>query len=336
MSSLLLDEYVQVLRKVEFLAPLDDAELAHLAKRCRMETYGAGARIVSELEFGADVFVVLSGEGEVSVEPRVGERRILGVLGPGGALGEMSSLTGTLRSATVTAKESTRVLRIADAVFDQLRERRPEVALVLARILARRLADAEKSVDELLSATPREEALVEPQVKGARGSIGRAFRELVTGRGKDLAFLALVAFAVTLGLTRGLVEACFHFQLAPRHVLRLAYTTGFGLLGLSACASLFTFRATWRRIIAVSYGVACALIANQLGVTLAFDIFYKDIYTADPNVAFDIERLYRRTESLRAIGIGFLVLIQLAYLRGFYKRAAFVLLTRARKLLSRK
>ena len=86
----------------------------------------------------------------------------------------------------------------------------------------------------------------------------------------------------------------------------------------------------------MSYGVACALIANQLGVTLAFDIFYKDIYTADPNVAFDIERLYRRTESLRAIGIGFLVLIQLAYLRGFYKRAAFVLLTRARKLLSRK
>ena len=54
-----------------------------------------------------------------------------------------------------------------------------------------------------------------------------------------------------------------------------------------------------RRAIAVTYGIGCALIFNELGVTLAFDIFFKDIHTADPNVPFDIERLYRRTEALR-------------------------------------
>ena len=85
----------------------------------------------------------------------------------------------------------------------------------------------------------------------------------------------------------------------------------------------------------MAYGVGVALIFNELGVTLAFDIFYKDIHTADPNVPFDIERLYRRTEPLRAIGIGLVVLIQAAYLRKFYARAAFVLMTRLRRFSSK-
>jgi hypothetical protein len=87
--------------------------------------------------------------------------------------------------------------------------------------------------------------------------------------------------------------------------------------------------------VALAYGVACALIFNSLGVTLAFDIFFKDIHTPDPSVPFDIERLYRRTEGLRAVVIGLLVLVQLVYLRRFYRRAAFVLHTRLRRVWSR-
>jgi hypothetical protein len=78
-----------------------------------------------------------------------------------------------------------------------------------------------------------------------------------------------------------------------------------------------------------------ALILNELGVTLAFDIFYKDIHTPDPNVAFDIERLYSRAEPLRAIAIGLVVLVQAAYLRRFWRRAWFIGKTRLRKLLAR-
>ena len=135
---------------------------------------------------------------------------------------------------------------------------------------------------------------------------------------------------------RAVVFASFELDFAPRAVLRGAYITGFFLLIFSAGASLLTFRMSYRRAIAVAYGVALALIANELGVTLAFDIFYKDIHTPDPNVAFDVERLYRRTESMRAIVVGFALLIQAAYLRRFYARAAFVARTRARGLFSRK
>ncbi len=322
------------LAKVGFLEGLDEGVLDELAQRCRVEQYPSGARLVSELEFGADVFVVLGGKAEVSVEPRQGERQVLGVLEPGGAVGEMSSLTGELRSATVTALGPVQALRIPDRAFDDLLVRRPQVATALLRLLSTRLFDAERAIDELLA--PRGDAPAPALAKqGRKGSIARAWKELVQGRGKDLAFLALAGFVVTLLAVRALVFVSFQLELAPRDVLKAAYMTGFLLLIGSACTSLLTFRPGVRRLIAVAYGVACALIVNELGVTLAFDIFYKDIHTPDPNVAFDVERLYRRTAALRAIVIALVVLVQAAYLRRFWRRVGFVLMTRLRRLGSR-
>jgi CRP-like cAMP-binding protein len=323
---------LEPLKRVSFLSSVDDETLEEIAARARHQIFHRGARIVTELEFGSDVYVVVSGEAEVSVEPRAGERQVLGKLGPGAALGEMSALTGELRSATVTALTDTEVLVIADRDFEALRARRPAIAVALVRTLAERLAEAERSVDALLAKGP-----VKPPPaakKATRGSLGRVWRELVVDRKRDLAFLTLAAFVVTLLAVRLAVYASFRWDFEPRLVLRTAYMTGFTLLGVSACASLLTFRPAWRRAIAVLYGVGVALILNELGVTLAFDIFYKDIHTADPNVPFDIERLYRRTEPHRAVVIGLVVLVQAAYLRRFYRRAWFVIATRLRKLVT--
>jgi hypothetical protein len=205
--------------------------------------------------------------------------------------------------------------------------------------MASRMAEAERAIQELLThpdevgAVPARASVVVGGVR--RGSISRAWRELVVGHKKDLSFLVFAAFVVTLLVVRLGVYLSFRADFAPMDVLRAAYTTGFGLLGVSSCASLLTFRPGWRRGIAVAYGVALALILNELGVTLAFDIFYKNITTPDPNVPFDVEELYRRTEGVRAVLIAFAVLLQAAYLRPFWRRAAFVLRTRLRKAMSR-
>src|SRR5262249_46811137 len=84
------------LRQASFLAGLDEATLAEVVRCSEPRRYGAGERIIGELEFGADVFVIVRGEAEVSVDAKTGERRVLGRLGPGSAFGEMSSLTGEL------------------------------------------------------------------------------------------------------------------------------------------------------------------------------------------------------------------------------------------------
>jgi CRP-like cAMP-binding protein len=331
MTRLTTDE-LALLRRVAFLATLDNATLGDLGEQSRRARWGRGTRIVSELESGADVFVLLRGEAEVSIEARRGDKETLGRLGPGAAFGEMSSLTGELRSATVLALEDVEALVIPDAAFDELRRRRPQVAVALVRTMAERLAAAERSIHDLLE-TP-EKAPVARGVAVTRGSIARAWRELVVGRQKDVAFLTFAAFVVTLVAVRLTVYLSFRADLAPRDVLRAAYMTGFALLGVSAAASLLTFRPAWRRAIAVAYGTAAALILNELGVTLAFDIFYKDIHTPDPTVPFDVEELYRRTEGARAVAIALAVLVQAAYLRPFWRRAAFVARTRLRSALT--
>jgi CRP-like cAMP-binding protein len=340
-------DVLATLRLVDYLESLDDETLLEVAGRARRMRFTKGERVVSELESGADVFVLLEGRTEVSVEPRGAERRVLCTLTPGAAFGEMSSLTGELRSATVTAVTDIELLVLRDADFDALRERRPLIAVAMLRVIAKRLAEAERSLDTLLGSGAGEAGEAAPLsaiaertahhagAKMQRGSLSRVWRELVVGRRRDLAFLTLASFVVTLVLVRVSVHLAFRFDLAPREVLRAAYMTGFGLLVTSAAVSLLRFREGWRRLVALAYGAGIALIFNELGVTLAFDIFYKDIHTPDPDVAFDIERLYRRTEPLRAIAIGLVVLIQAAYLRQFYRRAWFIAKTSVRRMVAR-
>ncbi len=332
----------ELLRRVEMLAGVDEPTLTELFARLSRRQYAAGATIVSELEPGAEVFILVRGEAEVSVDTPDGLRRSIGKLGPGTSFGEMSSLTGELRSATVTAASDVEALVMSDEEFDRLRERRPQIALSLLHLLGGRLHETERAIAALLATeadleADQERARALEKAKGAagvrRGSIRRLFQELVVARRRDLAFLTLAAFVVTLLVVRAAVFASFRFDVAPRDVLRAAYMGGFAALVGSACASLLTFRPELRRVIALLYGVGLALIFNELGVTLAFDIFYKDIHTADPNVPFDIARLYERGAAVHAIVIGLVVLIQAAYLRRFYGRALFVLTTRVRKLL---
>ncbi len=335
-------DVLATLRHVDYLESLDDETLLEVAGRARRMRYAKGERIVSELESGADVFVLLEGRSEVSVEPRGAERRVLCTLTPGAAFGEMSSLTGELRSATVTAITDVEVLVVSDAYFDALRERRPAIAVAMLRVIAKRLGEAEHSLEVLLASGAGAEsaplsaiaARTEHHASGKiqRGSLARVWRELVVSRQRDLAFLTLAAFVGTLILVRVSVHLSFRFDLAPREVLRAAYMTGFALLVSSAAVSLLRFREGWRRLVALAYGAGVALIFNELGVTLAFDIFYKDIHTADPNAPFDVERLYERTEAVRAIVIGLVVLVQAAYLRTFYRRVWFIAKTRLRKL----
>ena len=326
-----------LLKSVDFLAPLDDDALGEVIDRARVVDRAAGARLVTELESGADVYVLLAGTAEIFVEPRAGQKRVLGQLGPGGAFGEMSSLTGALRSATVAATSAVSVLVIADAEFDRLRVRRPEVAVAILRTLARRLADADRQIDALVAAHPPDAAppAPEPETPGEQGSIRRVWRELVVEKKRDLTFMTLAAFVLTLVAVRLTVYVSFRFDFAPHGVLRAAYMTGFGLLVFSAATAVLTFRPAVRKVVAIGYGIGAALIFNELGVTLAFDIFFKDIHTPDPDVAFDIERLYRRTAPIRAIAIGLVVLIQVVYLRHFYRRVWFIAKTRLRGLVAR-
>ena len=145
--------------------------------------------------------------------------------------------------------------------------------MALVRVLSARIGQTERAIEDIFGS---EGAPVVSEAraraveragrtgnKARRGSVVRVWRELVVARKRDIAFLTLAAFVVTLLAVRLAVYLAFRFDVAPRDVLRAAYMTGFGSLVASACASLLTFRPAWRRAIAVFYGVGTALILND-------------------------------------------------------------------------
>ena len=88
-----------VLKKVPLFAGLDKRELEQIASTMRERRFSAGATVTEEGAGGAGFFVVEQGQAEVLVE---GETR--GTIGAGDYFGEIALLTGSDRTATITAK----------------------------------------------------------------------------------------------------------------------------------------------------------------------------------------------------------------------------------------
>jgi CRP-like cAMP-binding protein len=87
------------LRKVPLFSDLDDRELGQIAGGMQERKVEAGETIVKQGAGGAGFFVIEEGEADVTVDD---ESR--GSLGPGDYFGEIALLTGSERTATVTAK----------------------------------------------------------------------------------------------------------------------------------------------------------------------------------------------------------------------------------------
>ena len=90
---------VDVLKRVPLFAGLDNRELEQIAATMRERRFSSGDTVTEEGAGGAGFFVVESGEAEVSVE---GQLR--GAIHAGDYFGEIALLTGSDRTATITAK----------------------------------------------------------------------------------------------------------------------------------------------------------------------------------------------------------------------------------------
>jgi CRP-like cAMP-binding protein len=326
------------LRSVKWLAALTDGALDDVIAAGHEVVFPAERALVAELEPGDDLFVLLSGQARATVAAGLGGAMTLGTLGPGDVCGELSMVTRELRSATVTALTEVRALRIEQVDFDLLIKRHPQIAVHFAREVGTRLADSDDTLDGLLERGSSPQGLSRLSGKMAavapvRGSFARAWRELVASHARELPFIALVSFLATLVTIRLVVWAAEAAGAPLFSVLRVAYTSGFALVMASTATALLRYRPSTRRFIALGCGVGFALIVNELSVFLAFDVFYVDMTTRDTSMVFDVEQLYRRSESQWAIALMALFLIQATYLGRFYRRVAFILGARLRRLL---
>lgn len=130
----------RALAQVPLFKGLAPELLAVLDRECERITLPGGAGLFRQGDAGEALFVVLSGRLEVVNEPEAGERVLVGELGRGASVGEMSLLTGERRSASVRAIRDSELLRIESARFAEFLAKYPQVGAELARSLARRLA----------------------------------------------------------------------------------------------------------------------------------------------------------------------------------------------------
>ncbi len=117
-------------------------------------TLAPGETVFEEGDAGEDLYVIQSGEIEITRE-RIGGHRAVARLGPGDFFGEISVVAGQRRSARAVAVKPTRVLEFDRLTLEAMCVGQPEIALRMIRILVARLVEAERrlaalGVDDLL------------------------------------------------------------------------------------------------------------------------------------------------------------------------------------------
>jgi NTE family protein len=136
--------------------------LAEVADRCTVVPLPAGSWLFRQHDVGDALYVVRSGRLEL-VREDPGPPMVVGVLGPGESLGELSMLLGEDRTLAVRALRDSELVRLdrADvtALLDDSAEFTAGLTRVLAhslqdRALARGMADAQGSVLTVLTLHP--------------------------------------------------------------------------------------------------------------------------------------------------------------------------------------
>jgi CRP-like cAMP-binding protein len=111
-------------------------------------TCQAGEIIFRAMEMGAEMYVVLEGQVELTVNSAVVE-----LLGPGQPFGEMALIDQTPRVATAIAKTPCRLAVIPEKRFLFLVQTTPQFALHIMKVMADRLR---KMNERALAATVRQ------------------------------------------------------------------------------------------------------------------------------------------------------------------------------------
>jgi len=136
-----------LLETVDLFSALVPEERHALAQDMERLKVPARRTLVTEGEAGDSLFIVAEGLLYVFISSVQGGRKVVSRLGPGDIFGEMSLLTGEVRSATVTAATDSVVYQIERAQLEPLLRRRSELARHLGDILAaHRAADSTRAL----------------------------------------------------------------------------------------------------------------------------------------------------------------------------------------------
>jgi small-conductance mechanosensitive channel/CRP-like cAMP-binding protein len=131
---------ISLMEKVEVLAPLNKAELGSLVQQVSIQSFAAGELAVRQGEPGDSFYIIEKGRVEVIVEKAEGEAVVVATLGQGNFFGEMSLLTGEVRTASIRVKEDAEFIVINKESFRSTLANNPSIAEAMSQLLSERQA----------------------------------------------------------------------------------------------------------------------------------------------------------------------------------------------------
>jgi small-conductance mechanosensitive channel/CRP-like cAMP-binding protein len=129
---------VDALTTVDFLRPLPIEDLIELASQMHRELWGAEEIVFGEGDAGTSLYIVMSGQLRVETLTTDGQPVLLGTVGPGAVVGEMSLLTGEPRTATVVCMEDSVLLSLDKSAVQPALEAHHDLLTEISRIVAMR------------------------------------------------------------------------------------------------------------------------------------------------------------------------------------------------------
>lgn len=144
---------LDLIGKVDFLSPLSQDERRKLVETVGVKGYAAGELPVRQGDAGDSFYIIKKGTVEVIVEKTQGDGVVVATLGPGNFFGEMSLLTGAVRTASIRVKEDAEFVVIDRESFRSTLVNNPSIAESLSRILSERQAALAAQREKLDSAT---------------------------------------------------------------------------------------------------------------------------------------------------------------------------------------
>lgn len=143
----------EILASVPFFREsLDDTELTLLADHARTHKLEKGEELIAEERPGHSMFVIVDGDVEVTVK---GDVDPLAKLEKGAIVGEMSLLTGSPRSATVTALGDVEVLEVDKAALANVLWMSPGLVDRFVEMLFRRQGEMDRAAGGVAWGTMR-------------------------------------------------------------------------------------------------------------------------------------------------------------------------------------
>jgi CRP-like cAMP-binding protein len=128
------------------LAGLPETQMALLQNNAEWRSYGEGEQFFRQGDAGTDMMFLLEGRARVLIHAASGQDVAFSEIGPGGHFGELSTLDGGSRSASVVAIQSSMVAVVGRDAILQAMSAFPPFALNLLQDCARLLRRSNERV----------------------------------------------------------------------------------------------------------------------------------------------------------------------------------------------